>query len=60
LNEDAAARIEGTLQELTGPLRDDFGRVLGVLDDLETDISRGTSHNLKLLGGTAGSAGAQS
>jgi hypothetical protein len=54
LTEEAAARIEGTLQDLTGPLRDDFGRVLSVLDELETDIARGTSHNLKLFGGTAG------
>ncbi|MDX6434280.1 MAG: hypothetical protein QOE54_6646 [Streptosporangiaceae bacterium] len=52
----AAARIEETLQDLTGPLRDDFGRVRTVLDELETDIARGTSHNLKLLGGAAGSS----
>ncbi|MGI8336763.1 hypothetical protein ACRYCC_43055 [Actinomadura scrupuli] len=59
LSGDAAARIEKTLQDLTGPLRDDFGRVHGVLHGLETEIARGAAHNLKLLGGAAGSAAPQ-
>jgi hypothetical protein len=59
LAEDTALRIEGTLQDLTGPQRDDFGRVGRALDEVEADVARSTSHNLRLLGGTAGSSGAQ-
>jgi hypothetical protein len=60
LDEGAAARIEETLQDLTGSLRDDFGRVLSALHELETEIARGASHNLKLLGRTLGSSPPQS
>jgi hypothetical protein len=56
LDEGAATRIEETLEDLTGPLRDDFGRVLCALHELETEIARGASHNLKLLGRTSGSS----